>query len=85
MGEMSFTLSEILTLASSLLAVVLWNWRREQVLHGRINNLRDELNQHKLTVAQQYVSTESLVRTEERLIAAINGLSSKIDRISEVR
>lgn len=85
MGELAFTLSEILALGSALAAVVLWSWRREQVIHARLNRVRDDLSQHKLFVAQQYVSTESLVRTEEKLIDAINGLAAKIDRIIERR
>ena len=85
MAGLSFTISDVVAIVGTAAAFVVWFWRMQREFHGRINRLRDDLNQHKLFVAQQYVSTESLVRTEERLIMAINGLASKIDRITEGR
>ena len=56
-------------------------------LYRRISSVKAELDQFKLEVAKEYVGSDhltemkaDLIRTEERTLAAIQGLAERFDR-----
>lgn len=49
-------------------------------LHLEIDRLKAELVEHRVAVAKEYVSKETLDKLESRVIAAIDSLSQRIDR-----
>src|ERR1700690_2494343 len=90
------TWTELLSVASlaflilSAVLGVFWNMIKNLSL--AIGSLRDVIDNHRVEVAKTYVTTEALVRVEERLSDSLNQMSHNIgeslhhltDRIEKV-